>query len=136
MSKTKDNLSIIIVCVALSCLALGFGFAWFYQRANEKTQDQITYLAIGPLLVNMQNYAFSASLSVQTNAKDAKWASQHKNTLTAALQQVLTNANPKSLHDPSGLQLLQQSLKKAGNASLGKSSLKEVFLTDFVFESN
>jgi flagellar basal body-associated protein FliL len=86
----------------------------------------------------MQNYAFSASLSVQTSAKDAKWASQHKNMLTAALQQVLTNSNPKSLRDPSGLQLLQQSLKKAGNASLGlgKNGMKEVFLTDFVFQSN
>ncbi|MDP3843012.1 MAG: flagellar basal body-associated FliL family protein [Oxalobacteraceae bacterium] len=136
MSKVKDNLTIIIVCAALSCLALGFGFAWLYQRPNDKAQVQVAYVALGPLLVNTQDYAFSASLSVQTSAKDAKWASQHKNALIAVLQQALVNTNPKSLRDPSGLQLLQQSLKKAGNASLGKNGLKEVFLTDFVFQSN
>lgn len=136
MSKTKDSLSIIIVCVALSCLVAGFGVAWFYQQAKEETQVQVAYVTVGPLLINTQDYAFSASLSLQTSATDAKWASQHKVALTAVLQQALTKVNLQSLRDPSGLRLLQQSLKKAGNASLEKNGLKEVFLTDFIFESN
>ena len=114
MSKPKDNLSITIVCIALSCLVAGFGFAWFYQQANEEKQVQVAYVAVGPLLITAQDYAFSASLSLQTSAKDAKWASENKSTLTAALQLALANANPQSLRDHPACSCCSSRSKKPG----------------------
>jgi flagellar basal body-associated protein FliL len=137
-SKPKANTNSVAyaVAVALLCLALGFAFAWSRLSPALERKPTVAYASIGPLVVRLQGYAFSANLAVQTSVADAKWVDKNKRALSEVLQQALANADPDRIRKPNGLLPLQETLKDAANAAFNTEQVQNVLFTDFLIQSD
>jgi flagellar basal body-associated protein FliL len=119
------------------CLILGFAFLWFRagSTAHVPTPD-VAYAKFGPVGVQLNGYAFSATLAVQTSAEDTEWANQNKQALNDVLHAALSKVDPATLRKPANFLPLQETLKAAANTAFNTDRVQSVLITDFVMESD
>jgi flagellar basal body-associated protein FliL len=138
--NTDDWRSAYIVAIAVFCLVVGFLLAWsqlkHVKNFGLKAEPPVAYTSIGPMVVHLNGYEFSASMAIQTREADAEWINKNKDALNDVLHSVLVKADPQQLRQPNGLLPVQEQLKKAANAAIHGDQIQNIYFTDFVMESD
>lgn len=98
--------------------------------------DPIAFAQTGPFFIQSDDYSFNATVAIQTDSADARWARNNKERIDVALQQILAETDPLTLKAPGGLEAAQQSLAAALNQRLGVRHVQVVLFTDFIIEAN
>lgn len=134
MSKqsARDKPLTSTVAIALAVLAVSFAAVWLYLQYTQKRNAEIRYLALPSVAISRDGHSISASFGVRTSGADADWAAKNKNALEQVMKRALMEVDPQRVRTPTGLQLLQNTLREASNAELRTDKVQEVLITDFL----
>lgn len=136
VKAADDNFAVYAAIAIMLCVAGGFGGAWYYVKHAGKPDIKPAYVDTGPILVALNGYVVSTRLALETDKRDADWASRHKRELVDVMQNTLAATKPESILVPQGLQKLQAALTNAGNAGFGEGRIRKVLLTEFLIKEN
>lgn len=134
MSKqsARDKPLTSTVAIALAVLAVSFAAVWLYLQYTQKRNAEIRYLALPSVAISRDGHSISASFGVRTSGADADWAAKNKNALEQVMKRALMEVDPQRVRTPTGIQLLQNTLREASNAELRTDKVQEVLITDFL----
>ncbi|MGZ3252714.1 MAG: flagellar basal body-associated FliL family protein [Burkholderiaceae bacterium] len=128
----KEYFIAFTVVTVLVLLLAGFYFTW----SSTQRHDPVAYAKFSSIIVTNQTYSIKTDISVQVSSENELWLKKNKASLGNVLRNTLANADPKIATGPNGLQVLQDSLKTAGNNAFKTTALENVFFTDFILVPN
>jgi hypothetical protein len=137
-SKVRNDHTLAYAAGALVIvLVIGFVAGWIYLKPTRYPIGAgIAFAKIGPLHVETEGYTYNASLAIQTDAGNARWATKNKDALNDLLYRTLAGTDPKTLRTPAGLAAMQQTLTHAINETLDQPRVQQVLFTDFVLQAD
>jgi flagellar basal body-associated protein FliL len=137
-SKVRnDHMLAYIAGTLIIVLVIGFVAGWAYLKpTRHQIGADIAFAKIGPLHVETEGYTYNASLVIQTDAGNARWATKNKDALNDLLYRTLAGTDPKILRTPAGLVAMQQTLTRVINETLDQPRVQQVLFTDFVSQAD
>lgn len=125
------------VGIALLCLVVISVLTWQYRDVfHGKARPEIAYVNFGPLVVQAHGYAYRTSISIQSDRDDARWITRNTDRVGNLMHKTLANMDPALMRSPKGLASVQVLLKNNINATLDTARVQNVWITDFIWESD
>ncbi|HYD80107.1 MAG TPA: flagellar basal body-associated FliL family protein [Paucimonas sp.] len=136
--KPKDDYTFAYMAgILVAGLVVGFVAAWaYYKPFQQQLRADVAFAAVGPFHIENQGYTFNASLAIQTDSDNGRWAKKNKDALNDLLYRTLLDTDPKTLSTPAGLVSTQQVLTQTINQSFDRPRVQQVLFTDFVLQAD
>jgi flagellar basal body-associated protein FliL len=136
--KQSDEYTLAYIAgIVVVLLVIGFLVGWFYIKPTmqDRIETNVAFAKAGPFHVETTGYTYNATLAIQTDSDNARWARTHQEALNEQLYRTLLETDPKALSTPVGLAAMQQTLARKINETLDKPRVQQVLFTDFVLQA-